>query len=149
MAWTPASNSATVPDPCGRVAALSFNSAYNWSKVFTRVKVTGPVSVHPSPPGGQITNSEIPVMLDLAGHGPRSLGRRQLTPAAGRISSSLVLGSHARAMLLIVSWISTLRQPRSGPVDRAAPERAARPWAAVIAYRQSTCGPGAAASVKG
>jgi phosphoribosyl-ATP pyrophosphohydrolase len=39
IAWTPASNAATVPDPCGRVAALSVSSAYNWSKVFTSAEV--------------------------------------------------------------------------------------------------------------
>src|ERR1035437_3087678 len=41
MAWTPASSSTTVPDPCGRVAAFSVNSAYNWSKVFTRSRLRG------------------------------------------------------------------------------------------------------------
>src|SRR5665648_808668 len=49
MAWTPASSSTTVPDPSGRVAALSVSSAYNWSKVFTRIKVTGRVLSSPHP----------------------------------------------------------------------------------------------------
>src|SRR5450759_1760683 len=58
IAWTPASSSATVPDPCGRVAALSVNSAYSWSKVFTKVKVTGRLFCYLPPPTARIADRD-------------------------------------------------------------------------------------------